>query len=86
MEGKEAVYDTVFDDEHEDDMYLDLDADAKHMSVEEQQRIEEIHAINKVEAKSRLEIKCVSSTPTLFKLISQICVNLCRHICNTDNE
>ena len=76
VEGKEAAYDTIFDDEQEDDMYLDLEADAKHMSVEEQQRIEEIHAINKVEAKSRLEIKCVSSTLTVLKLISQICVNL----------
>ena len=79
MEGKEAAYDTIFDDEHDDEMCLDLEADAKHISVEEQQRIEEIHAINKVEAKSRLEIKCVSTTPTLFRVISQICVNLCRH-------
>ena len=61
VEGKEAAYDPVFDDEHDDEMYLDLEADAKDMSIEEQQRIEEIHAINKVEAKSRLEIKCVST-------------------------
>ena len=46
--------------EENDDMYDEKDDDdAKQMSYEEQQRIEEIHKINKEEAKSRIELKAI---------------------------